>query len=81
MLNVQIIWITWIGEHNIIKYLSFWISRADAHTRISKQEGTSADTHTHTHVRLLYVHTDINIQFVQEKESLLQLFFCPECLL
>lgn len=54
MLNVQIIWITWIGEHNIIKYLSFWITPAYAHKdmRVSTDEGHRG-THASAHIQYI----------------------------
>lgn len=50
MLNVQIIWITWVGEHSIIKYLSsFWKAATRAHkdASVSRREGTLAHAHIH----------------------------------
>ena len=54
MLNAQIIWITWIGEHNIIQYFSFWISPAHKDTRQwQTRGGTLARTRTvHAHWRI-----------------------------
>lgn len=74
MLNVQIIWITWIGEHNIIKYLSFWITSTHGHkdTHVSRQGVILSHTH-------IYAHRDPFSCFPRGKKGLLE-SFSPGCL-